>query len=123
MDLLELVPELVPPKVTVGADNFLSTFWPGQSFSMTEVTGGSFSVSESASATNPRALLSPCSGEMLHCDSLLGEDPLSAVTADTAETAEIADTADTGESSDTADTGETGEVPAELLARQEGGGV
>ena len=26
MDLLELVPELVPPNVTVGADNFLSTF-------------------------------------------------------------------------------------------------
>ena len=75
---------------------------------MLEGTEGSFSdISGEAvravrvSGTNPRARLSPCCEEMLHCDSLLGEgeDPLSGETA------------------------ETGEVPAELLTSQGGGGV
>ena len=64
------------------------------------------------SGTKPRALLSACWLEMLHCDSVLGEDPGVAGVA--------GDTGDTGESGDTED---TGEVPAELLTSQEGGGV
>ena len=70
---------------------------------MMEGTGGKFSVREAG--TKPRALLSACWGEMLHCDSVLGE---------------AGDTGDTGESGES---GDTGEVPAELLTSQEGGGV
>ena len=80
---------------------------------MMEGTGGKFSVRESG--TKPRALLSACWGEMLHCDSVLGEDPGVAGVA--------GDNGDTGESGESGDTEDTGEVPAELLTCQEGGGV